>query len=239
MSRLDRLERANSLLKRLVLVLLVLFGVLLLLGQTRVTRTVEAEKLILKDSTGRIRARLEMEASDRPTLALLDERGYPVVSLGAGENPFLNLCSRNCENQATLNLSKDLVGLAFYEGGEGWNPTSEQRNLNGLRAGFGVVKGIPGLNLYGKTSNEQASLDLEAPGPRLFLADSNGNVSLEKASIELSDQQGFRTTLGRTGLESPRTGETHKTSAASIVLYGNDGRVLRLRRVRSQVHLQR
>lgn len=88
-----------------------------------------------------------------------------------------------------------------------------------------MVKGVPGLNLFSDDSTQQASLDLEA-GPRLLLSDQTGIVSLEKASLEVSDKQGFRTKIGSTELETPRTGETHKTSAASVVLFGKDGKTL-------------
>lgn len=226
LARLGRVERENRRLRQGGLGVLVLAGVVLLMGQAHPNRTIEAEKFVLKDASGRIRARLEMELVDRPTLTLLDARGFPLVSLAAGENPLLTLCKGHCEKQAQLVISKDLVGLALYEGGEGWNPMAgEQGKLNGLRAGFGVIKGIPGLNLFGTNLNEQASLDLEK-GPRLLLSSPDGMLSFEKTSFELSDMQGFRTMIGSTELETPRTGETHKTSAASIVLFGKDGKAL-------------
>jgi len=43
---------------------------------------------------------------------------------------------------------------------------------------------------------------------------------------KLSDSQGYQTAIGSTDLSTPRTGETHKTSAASVVLIGKDKRVL-------------
>jgi hypothetical protein len=40
--------------------------------------------------------------------------------------------------------------------------------------------------------------------------------------VELSDPQGFRMDLGSTGTINLKTGETQRTSAASIVMFGND-----------------
>lgn len=53
-------------------------------------------------------------------------------------------------------------------------------------------------------------IDIFAAGPR----------------IELSDKQGFQTIVGVANLESPKTGETHKTSAASLVIFDKDKTVI-------------
>jgi hypothetical protein len=42
---------------------------------------------------------------------------------------------------------------------------------------------------------------------------------IESGSLSLQDDEGFRTTVGTTDLITPRTGETHKTSAASLALF--------------------
>ena len=44
--------------------------------------------------------------------------------------------------------------------------------------------------------------------------------------VFLYDREGFQTTIGTTDLVTPRTGETHKTSAASLVLFDKDKKVL-------------
>lgn len=219
LSRLEKVERENSRLKRIGLGVLLVIGAALLMGQTRSNRIIEAEGFVLKDANGRTRGKLSMELSDRPSLTLLDTRGFPVASLGAGESPLLTLCKRSCENQVQLGtFSNDLFGLALYGKDKG--------EFHGLRAGFGVFKGVPGINLYGDDDPaEQVALDLEA-GPRLVLSDPNGVVAMGKTSLSLSDKQGFRTTIGSADLETPLTGETHKTSAASIVLSGKDGKTL-------------
>jgi hypothetical protein len=44
--------------------------------------------------------------------------------------------------------------------------------------------------------------------------------------LELRDKQGFSAVLGNTSLVVPRTGKTENTSAASLVLFDKDGKVL-------------
>jgi len=44
--------------------------------------------------------------------------------------------------------------------------------------------------------------------------------------IELTDGQGYSAKLGVTSLVTLKTGETHRTSAASLVLFGKDGEVV-------------
>jgi hypothetical protein len=45
-------------------------------------------------------------------------------------------------------------------------------------------------------------------------------------SLKLSDGEGYRTEIGSTILMSTLTGETHKTSAASLAMFGKDGKVI-------------
>jgi hypothetical protein len=132
---------------------LVLVGGLILIGQAKPDRTIEAERFVLNDASGRVRAKLEMTVN-RPTLSLLDEKGFPVVSLVAGEDAFMMLCSRGCGQQVQLgSYSKDLFGVALYAKDKG-------APLHGLQATMAVVKGMPGFELYNE-AGEQATLDLD------------------------------------------------------------------------------
>ncbi len=62
-------------------------------------------------------------------------------------------------------------------------------------------------------NREAGSVLLQAPGP--FGPD-----------LELTDSQGYTANIGITRLVTPATGETHRTSAASVVLLGKGGKVL-------------
>jgi hypothetical protein len=211
--RIEAVERENRRLRRITLSFVVLTAAVLLMGQARPNRTIEAEKLILKDSSGAVRARLGMDSMDRPSLALLDAKGFPTASLSGGDGPFLTICAApryssaavvGCDQQVQIGgFSKEQFGIALYGKDEG----SPQ---HGILAGLGIREGVPALDLWNNDLTEHASLNLDAPGP----------------SLDLSDKQGFRATVGGTQLETPRTGETHKTSAASVVLLGKGGSVL-------------
>jgi hypothetical protein len=211
--RIEAVERENRRLRRITLSFVVLAAAVLLMGQARPNRTIEAEKLVLKDANGKVRARLELDSMDRPNLALLDAKGFPTVSLSGGDGPFLTICAApryssaavvGCDQQVQIGgFSKEQFGIALYGKDDG-NPH------HGILAGLGIHEGVPALDLWNKDLTEHASLNMDAPGP----------------SLDLSDKQGFMATIGSTDLETSRTGETHKTSAASIVLLGKSGNVL-------------
>jgi hypothetical protein len=66
-------------------------------------------------------------------------------------------------------------------------------------------------------------------GPIIFLADAKGkpHTTLEvtpesQLSITLFDPQGFEMDLGNTQTTALRTDQTQQTSAASIIMFGND-----------------
>jgi hypothetical protein len=48
----------------------------------------------------------------------------------------------------------------------------------------------------------------------------------EGPSVRLIDKEGFQAALGTSPLVTMKTGETHQTSAASVVLFGKDKKVL-------------
>lgn len=187
--RLETVEKENRRLKRIVASAALLVSAALLMGQASPPRVIEAEKFVLKDESGRPRARIDME-SGRPSLALLDGNGFPVVALHAGKNPSLTMCGESptptsgpiasCDQQVQIGrFSKEQFGIAFYGKDEG-DP------LHGLHAGFGIREGVPALDLWGKDANEHASLDLNVPGPSLLLSDSQGFtavIGLERPRI--------------------------------------------------------
>jgi hypothetical protein len=70
-------------------------------------------------------------------------------------------------------------------------------------------------------------------GPGIYMTQAGSFINLgtsqEKSQnpfIEIADKEGFRATLGSTDLGTERTGETHQTSAASVILFGKDKKVL-------------
>ena len=100
------------------------------------------------------------------------------------------------------------------------------------RAGLGVFSDGPKLGLYDANGKVRAALAAFSDGPGLGLYDAKGKLSAMLAAspdgpwLELTGANGFEADIGVTGLVTPATGETHKTSAASIVLFGKGKKVL-------------
>lgn len=84
LERLAKLERQNRRFKRAGLVAMVLAGATLLLGQATPQWKVEAERFVLKDADGKVRAELGM-AGHGPLLALYDEDGARRAVFGIAE----------------------------------------------------------------------------------------------------------------------------------------------------------
>jgi hypothetical protein len=85
-------------------------------------------------------------------------------------------------------------------------------------------EGAPGLWFYDAAGMSRAVLGVTSVVPYFALLDDagKGGVFINQDSLSVTDAQGFESVVGVTGLETPATGETHTTSAASIVMFGND-----------------
>jgi len=100
------------------------------------------------------------------------------------------------------------------------------------RANLTVASAGPGLVLYGEDGKLRVGLSVWSDGPGLHLYNATGSEGIvmhmpsEGPEFYVYDANGFETDIGITGLISPTTGETRKTSAASIVLFGKDQKVL-------------
>jgi hypothetical protein len=75
--------------------------------------------------------------------------------------------------------------------------------------------------------NAQGHLGGELGNGTLALAGENNSFAmLSPYNLNLQDQDGFLATLGVTNIVTPRTGETHRTSAASLVLFDKNKSVI-------------
>ena len=84
LQRLANLERQNRRFKRTGLAAMVLAGATLLIGQATPQWKVEAERFVIKDAEGKVRAELGM-AGHGPLLALYDEDGTRRAVFGIAE----------------------------------------------------------------------------------------------------------------------------------------------------------
>jgi hypothetical protein len=140
MRRLERVERENRRLKSLSLVIAIIVGAVLVMAQApshRTPRTIEAEQFILKDASGKVRADLSM-ADNTPVLALLSDKGSPLVNLQGSDSPALTLSNADSKELLKLLASPDVNSLALYDG-------------QTARVGVGVWKGDAGFALYDDT----------------------------------------------------------------------------------------
>jgi len=222
--RLEKLERQNRRLKQMGAVALLIAAAVLLMGQASPNRTVEANEFVLRDGNGKVRGTFSM-ADLGPQLALLDANGIQRVNLLLTvRTPSLFLSDANGQNRVALQVSETGPFLDFYRtDGElaAWFLGPDEGGLIGLRAPNGdrrlllrVSEDGPAVELY---NNERVG----ANEARVALDGTAG-----QARLVLSDAEGFNTVVGTTDLITPRTGETHKTSAASVVLFDKDKKVL-------------
>lgn len=196
--RLSALEKQNRRLKQLGVAILLGFPVLLLLmGQAPTKKTVEANEFILKDTSGNVRARLSR---------------YVPTGSAPGVPPDTQ--------------------LAFFD------EKGKKRLL--LFGGYSSL-GISGLVLNDGQEHSRANFvesDGLGMGPLLYLADEHGTPltrlqegevlahTIDATQVSVLDVEGFEASLGVTDLVTPKTGETHRTSAASLVLFDKDKHVI-------------
>jgi hypothetical protein len=108
--RFNRLELENLWLKQLVAFVVVGIAALLFMGQAKppdVAKVVEAQSFILRDGSGRIRARLEV-VNEKLALVFQDEKGTVRTSLTTikGGEPSLNLYDEAGNARAILGYTE-------------------------------------------------------------------------------------------------------------------------------------
>ena len=154
-SRVAKLETQNRRLKRAGIALLFVASAAVTMGQTPARKVIEANEFVLRDASGQARARLSMEATDRPTLTFYKDKTTITASLAAGDEPFLTLQRAGTNEQVQLGANKAFVGLSIYE--------------KEIRAGLSVQKGAPGLDLFNENGTPLVSLSAPADGPSVVL----------------------------------------------------------------------
>lgn len=85
LGRLEKVETENRRLKRWGLAFLSLIAAVVVMGQARPSRTLEAEQFVLKDPRARVRATLTI-LGDAPQLNLYDKTGMVRAGLMVGAN---------------------------------------------------------------------------------------------------------------------------------------------------------
>lgn len=176
-------------------------------------------------STGKTRFWLVV-GKDGSQLEMLDEAGRNRLGLAVGKDgPQLKMLDDTGILRAGLVVDQDNKsgpGLHLYD------------DAGKRRAILGVAKSGPGLALLDDAGINRAWLNLLGDGPALGLFDAEtpprsvSMLSVTKTGPHLwiKDRLGYSATLGTTTLEAPKTGTETKRSAASLVLVGQDDKVL-------------
>jgi hypothetical protein len=251
--RLERLERAHRQLKGFALAALALATALVTIYAAQpAPNIITAQEFVVKDSSGKTRASFGMvDKGPNPSLILFESSGRASILLPTGFRvldskeavPVVELVAEDDDSSLTLRRasSAEHARLSVYEGSPGlwlYDGTGKER------AAIDLLKGKPFLGFSDATGKERAGLTVVENGPVLWLNDGKGkersvlmvsDVEPNGPNLTLSDDRGFETTIGSTDLATPRTGETQQTSAASIVMFGNDEKHLVIWRAPSAV----
>jgi hypothetical protein len=165
-----------------------------------------------------------------------DANPLHLVNLEGGKYPSLHLHGADGKSNLILDTSggasvrltgKDQPAVTLSSDTDGAD--LDLFDANGKpRAMLTLLKDRPFLSLSDGSGNVRADLSASNEGPSLDLNDASGSagVHLELSNdgepvLCLGDAAGFETDIGSTSLVTPLTGETHKTSAASVVMFGN------------------
>lgn len=161
--------------------------------------------VMLADSKGHDRADISL-IRGAPSLELYNEDGRGAVNLTSLTNGA-SLEFIGSQNQKIGKFSYPVYRMQLST----WGLDFDDKNGTSAISLGGVKPGSPGtalrsLSFYDAGGDERAAV----------------NVTQGMPTLTLSDAQGFRMDMGSTGEVNEISGATQKTSAASIVMFGND-----------------
>ena len=207
LARLDKLDRQNRRFKRVGTTFAFLaLTATLLMGQAPTEKVVEANEFILRDSSGKIRAKLGV-LGDLASLELYDSSAKSMASLVAG----------------TGGSSFALHSTSFVPAIEmNANDKKAELQLNTNAPGASTPRNFMALTAEPTETNILLG-SLENPRHGISLTDGD---TANSPVMTLFDADGFESDLGVTQTTVTPTGQQRKTSAASLVLVGKEGHVL-------------
>ena len=228
-ARVDRLERENRRLRRGGAAALLGLAAALVMGQAPRggnARTVEAERFLLRDASGKARAELAIQPDGSPYLEFRDGAGNARAGLGLqGETAHLGLTDKKGKGGTILRAQpngRPNITLTDEHGArravlflsDGGTPTlafsDGQRRSRVVLNMLG--NGYTSLSFSDAAGRLRAALDLEPNGsPSLILYDENRRS---------------RAILGQTELESQKTTALEKRRASSLLLLDENGTVI-------------
>lgn len=219
-SRLQKMERDNRRMKVAGYLTGLIVAALLLMGQARPGhKQLEAQELVLRDSGGRVRARLS--ASPEPHLTLYDAKEQVRADMSAGaEGGFLALLAASGTRQIGLGNASDVSGLTIH---------NEQETT----AGISVSKHGSSVELVEKAAKMtlETSSATEDGSPTIKMLEHTGRTAIVHAQgVILADKnQKARLTLSSDIEEGPTMRFFDSEQNARVQLKaGKDGSSLRM-----------
>ena len=222
--RMEVLERESSIVRRVGYLSLAIIGLFLLLGVANGQPSgeddvVTARRIELRDEQGNVRlslgaspeeGKIEFRGSSGDmAMSLTSSYGIPSFTMyGAEERKLVNIMSLP-EGSSFIRLSSGIdEGFFIASLDEVFGPTISLRNSSGE-----IVSrlDLSGLQVMNPNRKGRIRLTMEDGRPMLKLVDDNG----------------FSSVLGSADLITPATGESSAKSAASLVLFDKDGKVIR------------
>jgi hypothetical protein len=201
-NRVARLEAQNRRLKKAGFLALVFAATLTAMGQGQPNRVIEANEFRLKDTSGKVRAKLWMNDAKEPALILVPETTNEGTAFFAGgKTPRLVIYRADAPEVVQLSADNTNSGLLILEHGE--------QGFTRL-ASLSAHDGSSHLTLLRRNAISRLYMTNDGEGP----------------ALEIKDNAGFSAILGSSDLVRPVTGRTEKTSAASLSLFGKDNQVL-------------
>lgn len=248
--RLSLLEKKNSRLQRLIASLFMVGLSMLLLGQStpKYKKTLEAQEIVLYSPDGRIGLRLAPTTNTKGLILRNgDKKAFAMISNSSAHGTQLDLIDEG-EGRAILSTGTGL----HIRGADGrmraelntLSNESTRLSLASSRQGSGHIElttsaeGGSSLAFYDSPGNMRVMLGRTSDSSTLqpdtsFLllrSTANGAANLrahgEQVDLKLKDFAGYSSNIGSATLESVTTGEGIQRSAASIVLFHKDNRVL-------------
>lgn len=181
---------------------------------------------------------------DDPTIWISDARGQDRAILTGGGLSFADEKEKPLAaysaTPGTLKAHEfDVVdGAGNVRAGMRMDPAGEPDIAvlgpgGGVRGSMYLAKGgTAELGLYGKNGNRAVEMAVSSDGsryivfrqvrPKLQIPLGMGVTAGGRPNVTLSDGQGYSLQLGSTLTVAPTTGTTQQTSAASIIMFGND-----------------
>jgi hypothetical protein len=231
--RLERLEKENRALKRFGIGVLSLLAAALVMGQARPERTVEAEKFVLKDASGRMRGEFGLDNSGTPALAFYDESGTRGSDFREGDLMIPKKEGFTRMSSSGVMISNKEGHIELGTAGLRLKITSSGAEAYGYTS-LGMVPSLEhegvvgaGLTLQGDRGKGFVALNT-ADGPRLHLEPGMWqgkvlpggfvDITADGPLVQVADQQGLTVGIGRFGLVEKDTGRKVLTPTASINL---------------------